>query len=124
MKCEMRISPDDNSLTRFWVGSESESGVEYLVDLAAIPVGINRRGTPVYNGACIGRRSETEWDHHGCKHFQCVQGPALRNPLNKGRTFRCKHILCARKFIEEAAVDGMIQQLKVMNPNLDEDEQT
>lgn len=108
--------------TRFWVSSESEGDKEYLVELAAYPLGYNEHGSMRFNGACICTKSPEDQAMHGCPSFIYNQEPQLKRPDNKGKAFRCKHINFVRAYIESMSVDGMIEQLARLDPNLKDDQ--
>ena len=94
--------------TRVLVNSEEKPEEVYLVDLTALPRGIDHDGYMQFNGSCQ------------CKDFiyRCL--PKLKIPENKGMICRCKHLRYAR----EHALSFILPELKKADPNTDEDTQT
>lgn len=113
----MKVRLDDNSTHRFWVSSESDSGVEYIVDICEIEIGVNpSTGVMRYNGAC----GLTEGRIHGCADFKYRCEPRLKDRTNFGKVYRCKHILAA----EAHALEIIKPLLKKADPNVHEEFQT
>lgn len=90
----MKVELDGNDCCRYWVTSESEPGVKYIVDLCEIELGLDKEGIPEFNGVC----GLTNERIHGCRDFafRCI--PLLKHPENKGKVFRCKHIRAAESY--------------------------
>lgn len=120
----MKIRPDDNSLIRFWVTSESDSDVEYLVDLSKFHVGKNDHGDDVFNGACCCTRSPDSVEEFGCRDFVFRCEPKLKRATGIGHTYRCKHIILVRDFVKEYATDALISRLVRIEPNMPDEFQT
>lgn len=94
--------------TRILVHSEEEGDkAAYLVDLCAFDVNKDRLHAPIYNGACQ------------CKDFIYRWRPKLKDPVNSGKIYRCKHIRWAR----ENCLDFILPKMAEMDPNLPEDHQ-
>jgi hypothetical protein len=90
----MKVRMDEGDPCRYWVSSESDKGVEYIVDLCEWELGPDDEGVMQYNGVC----GLTPQRIHGCRDFifRCEKG--LKNPENIGKAFRCKHINAAEKY--------------------------
>lgn len=111
MRCRIADYP-----TRGYVQSESEEGVEYLVDLTRFTVGWMEDGTPIYNGSC----GRSDLGAIGCKDFIYRCEPMLKKPENAGKCYRCKHL----RFFREHAIDFLLPKMQEMDPNHDESLQT
>lgn len=98
--------------TRIYVSSESESGVEFLVDLTAHPVK-TAQGT-VFNGSC----GRSDLGAIGCRHFLFKCEPRLKE-RQPDKLYRCKHIAWARAL----ALDFVLPHMKASDPNPDEHQQ-
>jgi hypothetical protein len=83
------------------IHSESDEGAAYLVDLCAFPYDKNTVGKPLFNGRCQ------------CKDFIFRCEPNLKKKVNKGKVFRCKHVVLARA----VALDYLLPYIKANNPN-------
>lgn len=95
--------------TRVYVTSEEEPDCEYLIDLLAWELGLDKDTALMqYNGSCQ------------CKDYLYRCLPRLKKAENMGRVFRCKHIRWAR----EHALEFMLPKLKEADPNIDEEFQT
>ncbi len=117
----MKVRLDDNCCHRFWVSSETDGEREYCVELGSYPLGLNEHGVMVYNGACVATIDPNgrEEGHHGCRDFVFRCEPKLKRPENMGKTFRCKHLKCAR----EVALDFIVPALIRSDRNIPEDQQ-
>lgn len=104
---------DDNDPCRYWVSSESDGGVEYLVDLCEHEVGLDPDGVMEFNGVC----GLTNERIHGCRDFIFRCEPLLKKPENMGKIFRCKHIRCAEAY----ALKLLKPYMRASRPNLHED---
>jgi hypothetical protein len=83
---------DEGDPCRYWVSSESDGGVEYIVDLCEEEIGVGEDGVREFNGVCgLG-------GIHGCQDFYYRCRVQLKDPANKGKIFRCKHIIAAEKY--------------------------
>ena len=92
----------DGYPTRMVVQSESEGDkASYLVDLCAYPRGLNEQGTIVFNGSCQ------------CRDFVCRQEPKLKDPLNAGKVFRCKHC----RWVRDNILDFILPLMCDKDPN-------
>jgi hypothetical protein len=111
----MTVRMDDNCPHQFWVSSETAGGEEYCVELAAYPLGLNEHGIPAFNGAC----GRTAARIRGCKDFIFRCEPKLKNPVNAGKTFRCKHCRAVREF----ALDLVVPYLVRADPNIPDEQQ-
>ena len=85
---------DDGDPCRYWVSSESEPGVEFIVDLCELPRGLDEDGIEVFNGVC----GLTQDRIHGCRDFSYRCMPLLRKQEHNGKVFRCKHIRAAESY--------------------------
>lgn len=94
----MKVRMLDNDPCSYIVSSESDNGVEYVVDLCLHPLGLDPDGNEDFNGACISTRKPNEWTEQGCSDFVYRCAPMLKKPENKGKTFRCKHIRKSREY--------------------------
>ena len=110
----------DNDPCHYLVSSESDSGVEYLVDLCAYPIGLDAEGNMDYNGACISTRGKEEWLEHGCRDFIYRCEPNLKKSENMGKRFRCKHVRCARDY----AFKLLLPYIAKNRPNIPDEQQT
>lgn len=90
----MKVRMDDSDPCRYWVSSESDNGVEYIVDLCEWEVGLDNEGIMQYNGVC----GLTHERIHGCRDFIFRCEPMLKKPDNMGKIFRCKHIKAAESY--------------------------
>ncbi len=102
--------------TRIVVSSESETDVEYVVDLCRFPVGLDQNGNMVFNGSC----GRSDLGVKGCRNFIYKCEPMLKKPENMGKIYRCKHIREAR----EHALDFILPKMCEMDPNKPEEFQT
>ncbi len=105
----MKVRLDDYP-TRFWVSSESEEGIEFIVSLCEFPIGTDGEGNLKFNGGC---GADDGFRTHGCKDFKYRCEPQLKKQENIGKVFRCKHIRAAR----EHALDFMLPYLCKNDPN-------
>lgn len=94
----MNVKLEGNDPCVYIVSSETDAGLEYIVDLCVHPLGLDKDGNMDYNGACIGTRGKDEWLEHGCRDFIFRCEPAIRKPENMGRIYRCKHVRAARDY--------------------------
>ena len=88
----MKVSLVGADLRYYWVTSESHPEDKYIVDVCAYPRGVDEDGVTLFNGKCGGPNGE-----HGCRDFLIKKEPQLKDPANKGKMFRCKHINEAKK---------------------------
>jgi hypothetical protein len=88
--------------TSMMVESESDGDKStYMVRLCDWPLGVNDQGAEQFNGSCT------------CRDFECRKAPQLKNPLNRGKVFRCKHLTWARNNI----LDIILPALCANDPN-------
>lgn len=111
---------DDNDPCTYVVSSESDSGIDYVVDLCQHPIGLDSEGNMDYNGACISTRGPKEWTQFGCRDFIYRCEPRLKEPNNMGKIFRCKHIRCARDY----AFRLLLPYIAKNRPNIPDEHQT
>ncbi len=90
----MKVRMSDADTCQYWVSSESDNGVEYIVDLCEWPLGLDEEGIPIFNGVC----GLTHERIHGCRDFIYRCEKNLKLPENKGKIFRCKHVNAAEKY--------------------------
>lgn len=89
----MKVRMDDRNPCRYWVSSESDNGVEYVVDICEWGRGFDEEGVEVFNGVC----GLTDQRIHGCADFMYRCERFLKNPDNNGKICRCKHIKAAEE---------------------------
>jgi len=80
---------------------ESESDGDrstYMVRLCDYTLGVDERGNMQFNGSCT------------CRDFECRKAPQLKNPLNSGKVFRCKHITWFRNNILDMILPILCEQ--------------
>jgi hypothetical protein len=94
----MKVRMLDSDPCCYLVSSESDNGVEYVVDLCLHPLGLDEDGNQDFNGACISTRGTSEWTEAGCRDFVYRCAPMLKKPENKGKVYRCKHCRAARDY--------------------------
>ncbi len=107
----MTVRSADNSTTQFWVSSESDGNVEYLVDVGRYPLEPNQYGDMVFNGACIATKGPDLWEQHGCRNFLFKCEPNMKKPENAGKVCRCKHITCVRNYLRDLSLDRIVLTL-------------
>ncbi len=86
----MKVELAGADLRYYWVTSESHPEEKYIVDICAYELGPDGDGIPQYNGKCGGPYGE-----HGCAHFIYKCEPKLKDPVNMGKPYQCKHLRAA-----------------------------
>jgi hypothetical protein len=102
---------DDNDPCRYWVSSERDGDVEYIVDICENERGLDLEGIPIFNGTC-GLAGV-----HGCEDFFYRCRNNLKDPANKGKIYRCKHINAAEAY----ALKLLKPHMRRNRPNTHED---
>lgn len=88
--------------TSMFVESESDGDkATYMVRLCDYPLGVGPQGTMMFNGSCT------------CRDFECRKAPQLKDPLNTGKVFRCKHL----RFCRDNILDFILPLLCDKDPN-------
>ena len=115
----MKVRLDGDSLCSYIVSSESETDVEYVVDLCAHPLGLDADGNMQFNGACVMTRKNDEWIEHGCRDFIFRCEPIIKR-LQPGeiKFHRCKHL----KYASEYAFKLLLPHLAKRQKNIPDDQ--